>query len=284
MGCKELDYENKFKNYIELAKKIRANAIKAVYFGQSGHIGSALSMADLLAYLYESVLVYKADNPKWEGRDIFILSKGHAAAGMYGVLIEKNFFPREWIKSYYQDGGMLSGHVSHYVPGIEVSTGSLGHGLPIGIGFALDFRKRKMKNRVFVMLSDGECNEGSNWEAFLFAPHNKLDNLTIIIDYNKIQALGRCEDVLNLEPFAQKMKDFHWEVMEINGHDFREIEKALSKIPLKKGKPSCIIAHTIKGKGVSFMEDKVSWHYNKVDDELLKKAFQELGVKDENSF
>jgi len=284
MGCKQLNDENKYKNYIELAKKIRANAIKAVYFGQSGHIGSALSMADLLAYLYESVLVYKADNPKWEGRDIFILSKGHAAAGMYGVLIEKNFFPREWIKSYYQDGGMLSGHVSHYVPGIEVSTGSLGHGLPIGIGFALDFRKRKMKNRVFVMLSDGECNEGSNWEAFLFAPHNKLDNLTIIIDYNKIQALGRCEDVLNLEPFAQKMKDFHWEVMEINGHDFREIEKALSKIPLKKGKPSCIIAHTVKGKGVSFMEDKVSWHYNKVDDELLKKAFQELGVKDENSF
>lgn len=284
MGCKELNYENKFKNYIELAKKIRANAIKAVYFGQSGHIGSALSMADLIAYLYESVLVYKADNPKWEGRDIFILSKGHAAAGMYGVLVEKSFFPREWIKGYYQDGGMLSGHVSHYIPGIEVSTGSLGHGLPIGIGFALDFRKRKMKNRVFVMLSDGECNEGSNWEAFLFAPHNKLDNLTIIIDYNKIQALGRCEDVLTLEPFAQKMKDFHWEVMEINGHDFREIEKAFSKIPLKKGKPSCIIAHTIKGKGVSFMEDKVSWHYNKVDDELLKKAFQELGVKDENSF
>jgi transketolase len=284
MGCKQLNDENKYKKYIELAKKIRANAIKAVYFGQSGHIGSALSMADLLAYLYESVLVYKADNPKWEGRDIFILSKGHAAAGMYGVLIEKNFFPREWIKSYYQDGGMLSGHVSHYVPGIEVSTGSLGHGLPIGIGFALDFRKCKMKNRVFVMLSDGECNEGSNWEAFLFAPHNKLDNLTIIIDYNKIQALGRCEDVLNLEPFAQKMRDFHWEVMEINGHDFREIEKAFSKIPLKKGKPSCIIAHTIKGKGVSFMEDKVSWHYNKVDDELLKKAFQELGVKDENSF
>jgi len=284
VGCKELNDENKYKNYIELAKKIRANAIKAVYFGQSGHIGSALSMADLLAYFYESVLVYKADNPKWKGRDIFILSKGHAAAGMYGVLVEKSFFPREWIKNYYQDGGMLSGHVSHYVPGIEVSTGSLGHGLPIGIGFALDFRRRKMKNRVFVMLSDGECNEGSNWEAFLFVPHNKLDNLTIIIDYNKIQALGRCEDVLNLEPFAQKMRDFHWEVMEINGHDFREIEKAFSKIPLKKGKPSCIIAHTIKGKGVSFMEDKVSWHYNKVDDELLKKAFQELGVKDENSF
>jgi transketolase len=226
------------------------------------------------------VLIFRAGEPEWTGRDIFILSKGHAAAGMYAVLAEKEFFPREWMRKYYQDGGMLSGHVSHYVPGIEVSTGSLGHGLPIGIGFAIDFRKRNMKNRVFVLLSDGECNEGSNWEAFLFAPHHKLDNLTIIIDYNKIQALGHCSDVLSIEPFARKMQDFHWAVTEIDGHDFNDIEKAFSKIPLKTGKPTCIIAHTIKGKGVSFMEDQVSWHYNKVDDELLKKAFEELGVKE----
>jgi len=276
---------NKYKGSEDLARKIRSYAIKQVYYGQSGHIGSALSMADLLAYLFENVLIYRPSEPKWEGRDIFILSKGHAAAGMYGVLAEKGFFPKEWMKKYYQDGGMLAGHVTHYVPGIEVSTGALGHGLPIGIGFAIDFRKRKAKNRVFVLLSDGECNEGSNWEAFLFAPHNKLDNLTIVIDYNKIQALGHCSEVLNMEPFAEKMRNFHWAVMEIDGHDFKDIEKAFAKLPLEEGKPTCIIAHTVKGKGVSYMEDQVAWHYNKVTDELLEQAFKELGVKeDEISF
>ncbi len=277
----ETNKNSKYKKYADLARMIRASAIKEVYYGQSGHIGSALSMADLLSFLYEEVLIYNPKEPKWIGRDIFILSKGHAAAGMYAVLALKGFFPKEWMKKYYQDGGMLSGHVSHYVPGIEVSTGSLGHGLPIGIGFALDFRKRNMKNRVFVMLSDGECNEGSNWEAFLFAPHHKLDNLTIIIDYNKIQALGHCCEVLNLEPLSKKMQDFNWAVLEIDGHDFSDIDKAFKKIPLESGKPTCIIAHTIKGKGVSFMEDQVSWHYNKVDDELLIKAFEELGVKED---
>jgi transketolase len=284
IGGKKLNENNKYKKYVELARRIRANALREVCYGKSGHIGSALSMAEMLAYLYESVLKYKSDNPKWENRDIFILSKGHAASGLYAVLAEKGFFPREWMKKYYQDGGMLSGHVSHYVPGIEVSTGSLGHGLPIGIGYAIHFRKNNRKNRVFVLLSDGETNEGSNWEAFLFAPHHNLDNLTIIIDYNKIQALGRCENVLTIEPLAQKLRDFHWEVKEVNGHNFKDIERALSKIPIKKGKPSCIISNTVKGKGVSFLENTVSSHYYHVTEELLKKAYEELGVEDENSF
>jgi len=279
-----LNWENRYKRYTEIAKRVRADALKEVYYGESGHIGSALSMVEVLVYLYESVLKYKSDDPKWEGRDIFILSKGHAAAGLYPVLALEGFFPREWMKKYYQDGGMLSGHISHYVPGVEVSTGSLGHGLPIGIGYAVHFKRNNKKNRVFVLMSDGEVNEGSNWEAFLFAPHHDLSNLTIVIDYNKIQALGRCESVLNIEPIAKKLRDFHWEVKEIDGHNFKEIEKAFSKIPIKEGKPSCIISHTVKGKGVSFLENTVSSHYFKVTKELLEKAYEELGVENESSF
>lgn len=276
--------KNKYEKSIELAKKIRVISLKMIHYSGSGHIGSILSMADILAYLYENVMKYKPSNPNWEERDIFILSKGHATAGLYIVLAEKGFFPKEWLARYHVDKGKLSGHASHYVPGIEVSTGSLGHGLPIGIGYAIHFKKNNKKNKVFVLLGDGELNEGSNFEALLFAPHHNLDNLKIIIDSNKIQAMGRCENVLNMEPLAQKILDFGWEVIEINGHNFEEIEKAFNKILKESGKPSCIIVNTIKGKGVSFLENTVESHYYKVTEELLKKAYKELGVKDENSF
>jgi len=273
----------KYKKHIKIAKKVRADSIMEVFYGQSGHIGSALSMVEILVYLYEDILKHDPKNPNWEDRDIFILSKGHAASGFYAMLAEKGFFPREWMKKYYQDGGMLSGHVSHYVPGVEVSTGALGHGLPMAIGYAIHFKRNNKRNRVFTLLGDGELNEGSNWEAILFAPHHKLDNLTVIIDYNKIQALGCCEDVLTLEPLAQKLIDFHWEVIEIDGHNFSDLEKGFKNIPIKPGKPSCIIAHTVKGKGISFLENTVSSHYFKFNKELLEKAYKELGVKLESN-
>lgn len=273
----------KYKKLSGLAKKVRVTSLKMVQYSKSGHIGSILSMAEILPYLYENILDYRPAEPEWEGRDIFILSKGHATAGLYAVLAEKGFFPEEWLSRYHVDDGKLSGHASHFVPGVEVSTGSLGHGLSIGIGYAIHFRANNKKNRVFVLLSDGDMNEGSSLEALLFASQHNLDNLIIIIDSNKIQAMGRCENVLDMSPLAQKIRDFNWEAIEIDGHDFGEIEKAFSKIPIKKGKPTCIIANTVKGKGISFLENTVDSHYCEITEELLVKAYRELGVKDADS-
>jgi transketolase len=173
----------------------------------------------------------------------------------------------------------LAGHITHHgVPGVEVSTGSLGHGLPIGCGVALSGKHDNQPYRVFVLLSDGECDEGSNWEAALFAPHHHLDDLIAIVDYNKIQSFGTVKEVLDLEPLAQKWRAFGWAVREINGHDLEQIEDALKSVPFKIGRPSCIIAHTVKGKGVSFMENQLAWHYKSPNDEQLRQALAELGV------
>ena len=265
------------ERYLELATTIRAHALMMTHGGQSGHVGSMLSMADLLAVLYEKVLRVDPARPDWEERDRFILSKGHGGGAVYAVLAEKGFFPREWLRTYYKDNGKLSGHISHHVPGVEFSTGSLGHGLPVAVGMALAARRKGAEHRVFCLMSDGDCDEGSTWEAIMLARQHKLDNLVVVVDYNRVQALGHVEDVVELEPFSEKVRAFGWSVREIDGHDYGQIEEVLSSLPLKKDKPSFVIARTIKGKGVSWMEDTVSCHYGAVNDEELAKALRELG-------
>jgi transketolase len=260
-----------------LAKRIRLHALRMTSGGGSSHIGSVFSMADLLAALYGVVLRVDPTNPKWKGRDRFILSKGHAGAGVYAALAECGFFPLEKLKTHYCDGSELSGHVSHKgIPGVELSTGSLGHGLPVGAGMAYAGKLDGAPHRVFVMLSDGECDEGSNWEAILFASHHRLDNLVAIVDYNKVQSLKPVKDTLGLEPFADKWRSFGWSVTEIDGHAYDQILGALGSLPIEPGRPSCIIAHTVKGKGVSFMEHSVLWHYRTAKGEEFNAAEQEL--------
>ncbi len=267
-------------NPIHFSKMIRAHVLRMVHRSNSSHVGSSLSIADLLAVLYSGVLRVDPSKPDWPDRDRFILSKGHAAAAIYAALAECGFFPREWLDEYCEDGSKLAGHVTHHgVPGIEVSTGSLGHGLPIGCGMALVGKREHKSYRIFVLLSDGECDEGSNWEAALFAPQHHLDNLTVIIDYNKIQSFGTVKEVLDLEPFVDKWKSFRWAVREVDGHHCRKIEQLLRAVPFEPKKPSCIIAHTVKGKGVSFMENQLAWHYKSPNADQLKLALSELEVE-----
>ena len=263
-----------------LATAIRKHVLRMTHRARSSHVGSNFSMADVLAALYARILRVDPRSPKWSGRDRFILSKGHAAAGLYAVLAERGFFPLEWLDDFYLDGAKLAGHVSDRgVPGIEVSTGSLGHGLSIACGLALVGKSEHRTHRVFTLVSDGECDEGSLWEAALFAPHHKLDNLTVIVDYNKIQSMGWTREILNLDPLAEKWAAFGWGVREIDGHDFSQILEALANLPVQQGKPSCVIAHTIKGKGVSFMENQVLWHYRAANDEEYRQALVELEAR-----
>lgn len=262
----------------DLARRIRARALQMVHKGKASHIGTCMSAADIVAALYDSALRVDPARPDWPERDRFILSKGHGAAIVYAVLAETGFFPVERLDTYCEDGSALAGHLTHHgVPGVELSTGSLGHGLPVGCGMALAGKRAGASYRVFVMLSDGECDEGSVWEAALFAPHHKLDNLVAIVDYNKIQSFGSVKDVLDLEPLADKWRAFRWEVREIDGHDRTEIDEALASVPFAEGRPSAIIAHTVKGKGVSFMEGQLAWHYKTPDAEQLARALDELG-------
>lgn len=259
-----------------LARAIRADALRMVHRANASHIGSALSMCDLLAVLYSGILRVDPARPEWSERDRFILSKGHGAASAYAVLAEAGFFPVEWLETYCQDGSKLAGHLTRGVPGVEFSTGSLGHGMPVGCGLALAAKSGGAPYRVFVLLSDGELDEGSNWEAILFAPQHRLDNLVAIVDYNKIQSFGRVEEVLSLEPLADKWRAFGWAVHAIDGHDHAQITEALATVPREPGKPTAIIAHTIKGKGVGFMEDQLAWHYKSPNGEQLAQALAEV--------
>ncbi len=264
-------------DYQKISRRIRQLSLVMISRAKSSHIGSNLSIVDLLTVLYEKTLRVKPGKPLWPNRDRFILSKGHGCAAVYAALAIKGFFPEKWLETYHQNNSRLAGHITAYgVPGVEVSAGSLGHGLPIGAGLALAAKRDRKKYRVFVLMSDGELDEGSNWEAILFAGHHSLDNLVAIIDYNKLQALGRTNEVINLEPLGDKWQAFGWQVKEIDGHNFDEIEKAFSRIPFKKGQPTCLICHTVKGKGVSFMENKLAWHYRYPDEKQLAKALQEL--------
>lgn len=265
----------------DLAVKIRAHVLRMTHKASAPHVGACLSMADILAALYNGILRVDPSRPACPDRDRFILSKGHSAAAMYAVLAERGFFPKEWLDTFCCNAAKLDGHVAHFgVPGVEVSTGSLGHGLSIGCGMALAGKRDGRSYRVFVVIGDGECDEGSIWEAALFAPHHRLDNLVAIIDHNKIQGFGRVSEVLNLQPLAAKWRSFGWAVREIEGHNCTQIEHALKSIPLELGRPTCIIAHTVKGKGVSFMEDQLAWHYKSPNAEELVQALVELGCKE----
>lgn len=260
-----------------LARQIRVCAVEMVARARASHIGGALSMTDLLAVLYGEVLRVRPEDPPWPERDRFILSKGHSCSALYAALALRGFFPTEELETFGQDGSRLMAHANHKVPGVELSTGSLGHGLPFGCGKALAAKKQGKSWRVFVMLSDGELDEGSNWEAILFAPHHRLDNLVAIVDFNKIQSMGGVSEVLELGPLADKFRAFRWAVREIDGHNHQEIRGALSAVPWETSRPNCLIAHTVKGKGVSFMENSLLWHYKSPDAAQLRQARKELG-------
>jgi len=264
---------------INFAREIRKLSLEMVAASKASHIGSALSIADIVATLYENILIYNSKKPLWENRDRFILSKGHACVAVYAALACKGFIQKKELKTYGKNYSKLMSHISHHVPGVEFSTGSLGHGLPFGVGKALICKKENKKWRTYVLMSDGELGEGSNWEALLFASHHKLDNLMAIVDYNKLQSFGSIENTLSLEPLESKFRSFGWEVRVIDGHNFEELYESLSKIPWVKNKPSIVIAKTIKGKGVSFMENSVDWHYKSPTKEQLKKALIEITNK-----
>lgn len=265
-----------FEDIAAFAARIRRHALHMTHNAQQSHIASCLSMADLLAVLYCRTLRVDPQRPDWKGRDRFVLSKGHGAAILYAALAERGFFPVEWLEHYCADGSPLTDQVNHAgVPGVEVSTGSLGHGLSIGCGVALAGRTAAEPYRCYVLLSDGECDEGSVWEAALFAPHHRLGNLTVIVDYNKLQSFGTVAEVLDLEPFEDKWRAFGWKVAEVDGHNPDLIQAALERTEVDR--PLALIAHTVKGKGVSFMENDLLWHYRPPDAGELAAALQEIG-------
>ena len=256
------------------ASNIRKSLLKAISKSNSSHSGTALSVVDILTVLYFKTLNIDPKNPHKKDRDKFILSKGHGSIALYSTLAERGYFSKDLLDKFYCDGGVLPGHLDkEAVPGVEVSSGSLGHGLSIGLGMAIANKVDKLNSKIIVACGDGELNEGSMWEAIMFAPQQKLDNLTLIVDYNKLQGYGKTNEIINLESLSNKFLAFNWDVLEINGHDFGEIENALLK---KTAKPKAIIAHTIKGKGVSFMENEFIWHYKSPNKEQLKQAIGEL--------
>ncbi|MFL2840385.1 MAG: transketolase [Pseudohongiellaceae bacterium] len=260
-----------------LAAYVRRDIVDMTHRGGSSHVGSGLSIADILAVLYGDILSVDPATPNHDDRDRFILSKGHAGAAIYAVLAETGFFEVEKLKDHYQNGSVLSGHVSHKgVPGVEFSTGSLGHGLNVAAGMAKAAKLRQKNHKVFALLSDGECDEGSNWEAILFSSHHKLNNLVAIIDYNKIQSLDSVEATLGLEPFADKFKAFGWNTSEVDGHDHQALKKSFELVNLEKTRPTVLICHTTKGKGVSFMENSVLWHYRSPQGQEYQAANSEL--------
>ena len=262
----------------KLAKVAREDIIRMSLHAKSAHMGGSLSCVEILVALYFKIMNIFPKEPENQERDRLIFSKAHDAKALYATLAERGFFGRKILEGYELDGGRLPGHTTrHCVPGVEVSAGGLGHGLSMAAGMAYVGKQDNRKFRVFTILSDGECDEGSTWEAILFAGHHGLDNLVAIVDYNKLQGFGFTKDVLDLEPFAAKWLSFGWEVKEINGHNFKEIVGILSKLPLKIGKPSVIIAHTIKGLGgVPIYMNKVSSQYRPPSEKEAKEAIKKL--------
>lgn len=262
--------------YQDLAKKIRLSALAACRDSGSSHIGSCLSCADLLAVLYGGWLRVSPGTQNEPERDRFILSKGHAAAAMYSTLCAAGFIPGNVLSTYGKSGSPLGGHVHSHVDGVEVSTGSLGHGLPLGSGMALGLRRAGRKARVVVLMSDGELDSGANWEAFMFAASHGLGNLVAIIDRNRLQAMGLTEDIMPLEPLEPRFEAFGWTVRRVDGHDHGALEQALNSMCAEGDKPLVIIADTVKGKGVSFMENEVVWHYRSPDAQACSLAMEEI--------
>lgn len=264
---------------IRIASRLRQRIVELSHSAKTPHLGSSLSCVDILTAAYWSALRIDPRRPQDPGRDRFILSKGHAALALYVTLCERGFFPQATLETYNQDGGSLAEHPRpNCVPGVEAATGSLGHGLPIGLGMALAAKIHRRNYRVFVMMSDGECNEGSVWEAAMFAPAQKLDNVTVIVDYNKWQATGRSNETLALAPLCEKWRAFGWNACEVDGHDLDQLVQAMAADPDGSGRPRAVIANTVKGKGVSFMEDDNNWHYRIPTAEEVAQAARELQV------
>lgn len=258
-----------------LSELARVEILKMTNRAGVSHVGSALSVVDILSVLYGNVANTSSSRISDPDRDIVILSKGHAATALYSILAIQGFFPLSWLNDYCSDGAQLGGHVtSKGVPGVELSTGSLGHGFPYGLGIAISQKRSKKLSKVFVVMSDGECDEGTTWESAMIAGHLQLGNLIVIVDRNRIQSLGSTEETLTLEPFADKWRAFGWNVHEVDGHDFDQLERALQQTSTKI--PTCVIANTTKGKGVSFMENSVAWHYKSPNQTELQHALSEI--------
>lgn len=254
---------------------IRKSIIHMVHYSKSSHVGSCLSIVDILGVLYFNIMDIDPSNPKKPDRDKFILSKGHGSAALYATLAERGFFSKDLLDRYYIDGGSLPAHLDmEAVPGIEASAGSLGHGLSLGLGMAIANKQDENPGHIYVLLGDGECNEGSVWEAVMLAATLKLKNLTAIVDYNKLQSFGRTNQIISQENMAERWRAFGWETYEVDGHNSDELAQ---KFNMKQAGPKVIIAHTVKGKGVSYMEDKLEWHYKSPDDYQYKSALIELG-------
>jgi len=260
-----------------IARKLRRHVITMISTAGSGHPGGSLSAADIVTALYFHVMRHDPANPHWPDRDRFILSKGHAAPVLYAALAECGYFPMEWLTTLRKTGTCLQGHTdSRLTPGVDMSAGSLGQGLSVGIGMALAARLDNKDYRTYVLMGDGECQEGQIWEAAMFAPNNKLNNLTAIVDYNGLQLDGFTRQIMDLEPFVEKWRSFKWEVLQVDGHDMKQLVEALQKAAQVKDKPIVIVAKTIKGKGVSFMENNVDWHGKAPDKSQTEIALREL--------
>ena len=266
-------------NSEQLAHRIRLHAIDMVNHAHASHIGSILSVADIIAVLYSNILNIKSNDPQWKDRDRLVFSKGHAGVAIYAALAECGFFPIDQLDSYGDDGGIFSCHVSHKnVPGVEVSTGSLGHGCCMACGMALYAKRRNCGYNVYTVIGDGECNEGSVWEMASLAAQQHLNNFTVIIDKNTMQAMGFCKDIIDMEPLSERWKSWGWNVVCVdNGHDHEQLRNAFRAIMVDKcERPKVIIANTIKGKGVSFMENNILWHYRDPQGDFYTQAKKEL--------
>ena len=274
---KEAKFDLSIPELEKMAKQLRRHVIRMIATAGSGHPGGSLSAADIVTALYFKVLRHDPKNPHWPDRDRFVLSKGHVAPILYAALAECGYFPVEELSTLRKLGSRLQGHTDmRLIPGVEMSAGSLGQGLSFGIGMTLAGRLDKRDYHVYVLLGDGECEEGQIWEAAMLAPDFKIDNLTAIVDNNGIQLSGRCCDIMGLEPLAEKWRAFNWHVIEIDGHDMKQVVQALNEARKIKGKPTAIIAHTIKGKGVSFMEGNVDFHGKAPNTQETEIALKEL--------
>lgn len=258
--------------------ELRRTVVRILDHSRRGHVGSAFSLIEILRVLYDEILRYNPGEPKWFHRDRCILSKGHGCLALYVILAEKGFFPESELWKFCQSDSILGGHPDHRkAPGVEVSTGSLGHGFSMGIGMALNARHEKADYRTFVIIGDGESNEGSVWEAAMCASKHRLSNLTIMVDYNKNQSYSSTFEVLDLEPIMDKWKSFGFAVVEVDGHSVDELRTALTGLPLDAGRPTAIICHTVKGKGIDFIENDMAWHHqNRLTDDQIQSMFSAL--------
>jgi transketolase len=264
-------------NSEQLARAIRVKSLQLVCQANASHIGGALSMADLLAVLYTDILNVTPNRERDPERDRLLLSKGHCCVALYSVLALKGFFPLSELDSYGRDGSRFLSHSSHYLPGVEVSSGSLGHGLPIACGIALAAKRQHKSYKIYCIVGDGEMDEGSNWEALLFAAHHNLSNLCLIIDCNKLQSLGSTSEVLNLESLQKKLNAFNWHSVEVDGHDHFDVRNALVNFGISS-RPMALIAHTVKGRGVGFMENQLLWHYKTPDPIQYEQALNDINA------